>query len=51
MPSETELDRLSKNRHARAVKTLFGKTEMRKAWTISENLYGDKDLITNKLKR
>ena len=51
LPPETELDRLRENIPVRAAKALFGETEMSKAWTILENLYGDKDLITNKLKK
>ena len=51
MPPETELDRLRENIPVRAAKALFGETEMSKAWTILENLYGDKDLITNKSKK
>ena len=51
MPPETELDRLRENIPIRASKSLFGETQMDKAWTILENLYGDKDLITNKLKK
>jgi hypothetical protein len=33
-----------------AAKALFGESEMPKAWKLLESLYGDKDLIANKLK-
>ena len=51
MPPETELDRLRENIPVQAAKALFGETVMSKAWKVLENLYGDKDLIANKLKK
>ena len=51
MPPETELDRLRENIPAQAAKALFGETIMAKAWKLLESLYGDKDLIANKLKQ
>ena len=50
LPAESELDRLRENIPQQAAKALFGEKEMSKAWKILENLYGDKDLIANKLK-
>jgi hypothetical protein len=50
LPSESELDRLRDNIPVQAAKALFGESEMSKAWKLLENLYGDKDLIANKLK-
>ena len=50
MPPETELDRLRENVPTQAAKALFGETVMAKAWKVMESLYGDKDLIANKLK-
>ena len=51
MPPETELDRLRENIPSQAAKALFGETVMAKAWKVLESLYGDKDLIANKLKK
>ena len=50
MPPETELDKLRENIPSQASKALFGETKMEVAWKTLENLYGDKDLIINKLK-
>ena len=50
LPPESELDRLRENIPPQASKTLFGEKSMANAWKILENLYGDKDLIANKLK-
>ena len=51
MPPETELDRLRENIPSQASKALFGETVVAKAWKILESLYGDRDLIANKLKK
>ena len=51
LPSETELDRLRENVPSQAAKALFGETVMTKAWKVLEGLYGDKDLIANRLKK
>ena len=51
LPPETELDRLRENIPSQAAKALFGETIMAKAWKVLESLYGDKDLIANKLKK
>ena len=50
LPPESELDRLRDNVPLQATKALYGESSMEKAWKILENLYGDKDLIINKLK-
>ena len=50
LPSESELDRLRDSIPVQAAKALFGESEMPKAWKLLESLYGDKDLIANKLK-
>ena len=50
LPPESELDRLRENIPTQASKALFGEKEMKTAWKILENLYGDKDIIANKLK-
>ena len=50
LPSESELDRLRDNVPVQAAKALFGESDMAKAWKLLEGLYGDKDLIANKLK-
>ena len=50
LPAESELDRLRESIPVQASKALFGEKEMSKAWKILESLYGDKDLIANKLK-
>ena len=50
LPPESELDRLRDSIPAQASKALFGESCMKSAWKILENLYGDKDLIANKLK-
>ena len=50
LPAESELDRLRDNVPLQATKALYGESSMEKAWKILENLYGDKDLIINKLK-
>ena len=51
MPEETELDRLRENLPSQAAKALYGENVMANAWKILENLYGDKELIANKLKK
>ena len=51
MPQETELDRLRECIPSQAAKALFGETKMDQAWKVLEGLYGDKDLIANKLKK
>ena len=50
LPPESELDRLRESIPIQASKALFGEKDMSKAWRILESLYGDKDLIANKLK-
>ena len=50
LPQESELDRLRDNIPSQAAKALFGVCEMSKAWKLLESLYGDKNLIANKLK-
>ena len=50
LSSESELDRLRDNVPLQASKALYGETTMNGAWDILNKLYGDKDLITNKLK-
>ena len=50
LPPESDLDRLRDCIPVQAAKALFGESEMMKAWKLLENLYGDKDLIANKLK-
>ena len=50
MPPETELDKLRENVPTQAAKALYGETVIDNAWRTLENLYGDKDLIINKLK-
>ena len=50
LPQESDLDRLRDNIPNQAAKALFGESEMSKAWKLLESLYGDKNLIANKLK-
>jgi hypothetical protein len=50
LSAEGELDRLRDHVPVQAAKALYGETTMAGAWRILEKLYGDKDLITNKLK-
>ena len=50
LPQESQLDRLRDNIPRQAAKALFGVCEMTKAWKLLESLYGDKNLIANKLK-
>ena len=50
LPPEAELDRLRENIPVQAAKALYGESDMGKAWKVLENLYGDKDLISNILK-
>ena len=50
MPPESELDRLRDSIPVQASKALYGENSMDNAWKILEGLYGDPDLIANKLK-
>ena len=50
LPMETELDKLRESIPAQASKALYGESSLDKAWKMLESLYGDKDLIANKLK-
>ena len=50
LPEETELDRLRESIPVQASKALYGEKSVDKAWKVLESLYGDKDLIANKLK-
>ena len=50
LPPESELDRLRDSIPVQASKALYGEKSMDGAWKILEALYGDKDLIANKLK-
>ena len=47
---EGELDRLRDNVPSQAAKALYGENSMAGAWGIMDKLYGDKDLVANKLK-
>ena len=47
---ESELDRLRDNVPPQAAKMLFGEVTMAGAWSIMDNLYGNKTIIANKLK-
>ena len=50
LTEESELDRLRDNVPEQAAKSLYGETTMLGAWSVLDKLYGDKDLIANKLK-
>lgn len=49
LSAEGELDSLRDHVPAQASKALYCETTMAGAWNILDKLYGDKDLITNKL--
>ena len=50
LSAESELDRLRDHVPAQASKSLYGETTMAGAWKVLDKLYGDKDLVANKLK-
>ena len=47
---DSELDRLRDHVPARVARALYGETTMAGAWNVLDKLYGDKDLVANKLK-
>ena len=50
LSAESELDRLRDHVPGQAAKALYGETAMAGAWKVLDKLYGDKDLVANKLK-
>ena len=50
LSQESELDRLRDHVPSQASKALYGETTMEGAWKVLDKLFGDKDLVTNKLK-
>ena len=50
LSSESELDRLRDNVPTQASKALYGESSMDSAWKVLDKLYGDTDLVANKLK-
>jgi hypothetical protein len=50
LSTDSELDRLRDHVPDQASKALYGETTMSGAWKVLDKLYGDKDLVTNKLK-
>ena len=50
LSEEGELDRLKDHVPTQAAKALYGESTMLGAWNVLNRLYGDKDLVANKLK-
>ena len=50
LSAESELDRLKDHIPEQAARALYGESTMTGAWSILDKLYGDKDLVANKLK-
>ena len=50
LSAESELDRLRDHVPGQAAKALYGESSMAGAWKVLDKLYGDRDLLANKLK-